>query len=83
MASKTIKASVGVGAANGKEDVRTVQSLLNQAHASWGGPVPKLSTDGPCGPTTLAAIRRCQEHHFSRWFAPDSRVEPKGNTLFG
>jgi hypothetical protein len=82
VASKTIKASVGAGAANWKDDVKTVQALLNQAHVSWGGPVVKLTVDGSCGSKTIASILRFQQHHFSRWFVPDSRVQPNGNTLF-
>ncbi len=82
MSKKTIKAPVGLGCVNWKSDVGAVQSLLNQTPESWGGPAVKLVEDGICGPKTIQAILQFQKHHFRGWFAPDSRVDPNGNSLF-
>jgi peptidoglycan hydrolase-like protein with peptidoglycan-binding domain len=76
-----ITASVGAGGTNRQPDVRIVQSLLNKAHPSWGGPVPKLAEDGLIGPKTIAAIRKLQQAQFATIFTPDSKVDPNGRTL--
>jgi hypothetical protein len=54
--------SVGVGGMNRPEDVRLIQTLLNQLDdSSEGGPSPDLEVDGSYGPKTRNAIRRFQE----------------------
>lgn len=65
--------SVGLGGTNRREDVRTVQELLNdRAKATV------LATDGSCGPATVAAIRKFQSSFMPR---PDGRVDPDGATI--
>ena len=54
--SATISASVGLGGANRADDVRTVQSLLNDVKIERGGPAPPLAVDGIAGPLTNGAI---------------------------
>jgi hypothetical protein len=73
-----IKGSVGVGGANRKEDVTTIQRLLNLISPDDGGPVPPLAEDGLCGPKTNAAILAFQQFWST---ASDSRVDPNGPTL--
>jgi peptidoglycan hydrolase-like protein with peptidoglycan-binding domain len=70
----SLSASVGHGGRNLADDVRQVQSLLNEA-----GAAPALVVDGACGPQTVGAIRWFQEHvvHLPR---PDGRVDPGGGT---
>ncbi len=77
---KTISASVGLKGANKKEDVLTIQNLLNKVPPSQGGPDPLLVLDGICGPKTRKAIQRFQLHHFG-WCGTDSRVDPGHQTL--
>ncbi len=52
-----IAGSVGRGAANGRDDVRTVQLLLNLNSPQTLGP---MVADGRCGPDTVAAIELFQ-----------------------
>ena len=58
---RTLSASVGIGGGNRSADVKTIQEMLNKALPGWGGPMPKLVTDGVCGNLTKSAIRRFQE----------------------
>src|SRR5262245_23968377 len=77
--AESITASVGTSPApNRFEDVETIQSLLNQVPTNRGGPVPLLDLDGICGPLTIAAIRRFQQHHFG-W--QDGRVDANNVTI--
>jgi hypothetical protein len=76
-----IGASVGQGGANHAADVRTIQEMLNKALPAWGGPWPKLTADGICGPLTKTAIRRFQEVQLNTYFPPDGLVEPGKRTL--
>lgn len=69
-----LSASVGQGGRNLADDVRQVQSLLNEA-----GAAPPLVVDGDCGPNTQRAIRWFQEH-VVRLPHPDGRVDPGGRT---
>jgi hypothetical protein len=74
-----ITAAVGHGAPNRRNDVVTVQTLLNQ-HLGELTPLAALSVDGICGMKTVNAIREFQRrvvhlHH------PDGRVDPNGVTF--
>lgn len=70
----TLSASVGHGGRNLVDDVRRVQSLLNDH-----GATPPLVVDGACGAATVRAIRWFQEHvvHMA---SVDGRVDPGGRT---
>lgn len=52
---------------------RVVQGALNQFPASLGGPEVKLATNGICGSTTIAAIKRLQMALGGQ--KPDGRVD--------
>lgn len=78
---RTIAAAVGSGGQNRSADVKTIQEMLNKALPNWGGPSPKLATDGICGNLTKNAIRRFQEVQLGTYFFPDGRVDPGGKTL--
>src|SRR5262245_38940482 len=73
-----ISASVGEGGVNRPDDVRLIQSALNDIEVEDGGPDPLLVVDGIAGPLTKRAIARYQLPHIG--FA-DSRVDPDGPTL--
>ena len=77
---RTISASVGIGGGNRSADVKTIQEMLNKALPGWGGPMPKLATDGVCGNLTKSAIRRFQEVQLATYFSPDGRADPGGLT---
>lgn len=77
--SATISASVGLGGANRPDDVRTVQSLLNDVKVERGGPAPPLAVDGIAGPLTNGAIGKFQRKQ--QLPVADSRVDPNGPTL--
>jgi uncharacterized protein (TIGR02594 family) len=68
-----IRGSVGRNGRNNRDDVRNVQTLLNQA-----GAAPRLVADGIVGAKTIAAIERFQQGFMQR---PDGRVDPGGTTL--
>jgi peptidoglycan L-alanyl-D-glutamate endopeptidase CwlK len=67
----TLNQSVGVGAPNRREDVITIQTLLQSAGISPG------AIDGICGPKTVAAIKSFQSRYLTH---PDGRVDPFGPT---
>lgn len=71
-ASKSISGSVGKGGNNNKEDVKTVQSLLN--NFGYG-----LVVDGDCGKKSIAAITDFQAKH-AGIAAPDGLVEVGGTS---
>jgi hypothetical protein len=73
-----ISASVGEGGVNRPDDVRLIQSALNDIEVEDGGPDPLLAVDGIAGTLTKSAIARFQLPHIG--FA-DSRVDPNGPTL--
>ncbi len=73
----TIMGSVGRGGVNQLQDVRTVQTLLNN-HRSL--PLQKLVVDGLNGPNTMAAIEEFQRR-VVKMALPDGRVDPNGKTL--
>lgn len=77
----SITASVGrLGGVNRRDDVITVQELINKVPQNSGGPVTLLKTDGICGQKTINAIQRFQLQHFG-WSGADGRVDPTGQTL--
>ncbi|QDV86697.1 peptidoglycan-binding domain-containing protein [Planctomycetes bacterium TBK1r] len=73
-----IGASVGQGGRNDRDDVRTIQRLLNLIGPQDGGPVIALDEDGWIGPKTNKAILDFQR--FQRT-GSDGRVDPHGPTL--
>jgi hypothetical protein len=73
-----ISASVGEGGVNRRDDVRIIQSALNDIEVEDGGPDPLLAVDGIAGKLTKSAIAKYQLPHIG--FA-DSRVDPDGPTL--
>src|SRR5262245_25172888 len=76
--ARFISGSVGLGGVNLKEDVRVIQTMLNQVPAGAGGPSPALATDGLIGPLTIGAIRRFQQQQFG-W--ADGRVDVDNVTI--
>jgi hypothetical protein len=77
---KSIRASVGLKGYNNRDDVRTVQELLNMVPHADGGPLKKLDADGICGRLTNGAIEKLQAHEWG-WTRVDTRVDPNGPTL--
>lgn len=69
---KNITGSVGSGGFNRKEDVMTVQELLNKAGYS-------LTVDGGCGTKTVTAIMDFQRNKLGTT-RPDGRIDPGGKT---
>lgn len=76
---KSISKSVGAGGANTREDVLTVQYLLNCVPIPLGGPSTELVLDGWIGPKTNAAITQFQKVQVGK---SDGRVDA-GGTTFG
>lgn len=81
-----LRAAVGRGGANLKNDVETVQLLLNRARRRLRRAYPNatlwkpLTEDGICGSRTIAAIEGFQRQ-VMRFRRPDGRVDPRGRTL--
>jgi len=71
-----IRFSVGEGGRNDRQDVGTVQFLLNVVRKRAGA-VP-LAVDGIVGPKTLAAISEFQQ---SNSLVVDGRVDPGNATI--
>ncbi len=74
----TLSGSVGLGAANHRNDVIAIQRALSQVPPAQGGPTHALDADGVAGSKTKSAIFHFQQHHF-RW--ADGRVSARGPTL--
>src|SRR5262245_50227504 len=75
----TIIRSVGrSGGKNDKDDVVTIQILLNRVGPANFGPANPLKTDGLCGDNTQDAIDHFQEKHH---LGSDGRVDPGGGIL--
>lgn len=73
---ETITASVGTGGRNQRQDVKTVQRLLNRClHLLL--PLTKLTEDGAIGPRTISAIVEFQRR-VVKMPVPDGRVDPPG-----
>jgi hypothetical protein len=70
---------VGVGGTNRKDDVLTIQRLLNLIAPQDGGPLLPLKEDGLIGPKTNGAILAFQRFHTVGKM--DNRVDPGGPTL--
>lgn len=70
-------ATVGIGGANRREDVRQVQERLNAFAARLE--IEPLKVDGDCGPKTRAAIVAFQGDVVGLE-APDGRVDPAGRS---
>src|SRR5262245_18106199 len=75
---RSISASVGLNGTNRRDDVLTVQQLLNAIDPAQGGANPKLDPDGWIGPLTIGAIKKFQQHHFG-W--ADGRVDTDSVTI--
>ena len=71
--------SVGASGKNSSDDVRLVQSLLNNVAPHRGGAAPKLAVDGRGGPLTIAAIRKFQTLNLAGF--ADGRVDAPGSTI--
>lgn len=79
-AARLLSASVGAKQPNRKDDVRTVQHLLNLLAEREDRPAePPLKADGIFGAKTLAAVLACQTA--VGLAAPDGVVEPAGPTV--
>src|SRR5262245_26829184 len=76
--ARFISGSVGQGGVNLKEDVRVIQTMLNQVPAASGGPSPLLDTDGVVGTLTIGAIRRFQQQQVG---FSDGRVDVDNVTI--
>ncbi len=74
----TLTGSVGLGGVNRTDDVRNVQSRLNQVAPKDGRPDPVLDVDGLCGPLTRGVILHFQQHHPG--LLHDARIDPGKNT---
>jgi putative chitinase len=72
-----IVGSVGAGGKNWRDDVKTIQILLNFSRSPSSRP---LELDGVTGKSTIDAIREFQTR-VVKLVAPDGRVDPGGGTL--
>jgi peptidoglycan hydrolase-like protein with peptidoglycan-binding domain len=75
-----ISASVGNGGSNRREDVRKIQTALNDIAAVDGGAEDSLVVDGWYGEKTGGAIYKFQKQQFPGW-TPDVRIDPNQKTL--
>jgi hypothetical protein len=77
MENVNITAAVGRGGRNLPDDVRKIQTLLNE---NLPVPLLPLVVDGECGPGTITAIEEFQRRalNMSR---PDGKVDPQGATM--
>lgn len=73
----SIGGSVGRNGQNNKEDVKTVQRLLNQQNLT---PLRSLRVDGVAGPATIDTIKHFQSVRVGMK-NPDGRVDPNGKTI--
>jgi hypothetical protein len=72
-----ISATVGRNGVNRRDDVLTIQRLINNRLPTSLEP---LEIDGNCGALTIAAIEGVQSQ-FLRMNHPDGRVDPEGDTF--
>jgi hypothetical protein len=72
---RQISGSVGLHGVNRKEDVRTIQELLNQVPHAEGGPLKELGEDGLCGRNTNGAIEKLQARKWG-WHRVTTKVSP-------
>jgi hypothetical protein len=61
---RMISGAVGLRGVNRKEDVRTIQELLNLVPHAEGGPLEELAEDGICGRKTNGAIEKLQARNW-------------------
>jgi hypothetical protein len=78
--NRSIMQPVGLRGVNLRNDVVTVQELLNLVKPAEGGANPQLKVDGVAGPRTRNAIQTFQLKYFG-WKLADARVDPGGTTL--
>lgn len=71
-----LSASVGVNGVNMEDDVKLVQSLLNQLEDTEGGANPDLVIDGKYGSNTQRAIRHFQQKND---LETSGKLQPNGN----
>lgn len=76
---RTINLSVGKSGINRRDDVSTVQQLLNE-NLYRLIPFTGLAVDGICGKKTIALIKEFQRRVL-KVTAPDGRVDPNGKTF--
>lgn len=72
------KGSVGTSGNNYYEDIKLVQSMLNNVPPTAGGPANKLAVDASPGPLTIQAIKRFQA---ANGCVCDGRVDARGRTI--
>lgn len=72
--AKSISGSVGIHGINLRNDVMTIQFLLNTVPVEDGGPDVELKVDGFLGPFTQAAINRFQQANTD---GTDGRIDPE------
>lgn len=77
--ARSISQSVGQGGVNRRQDVITVQELIN-ANLGKLTPLAPLKVDGLNGKKTIGAIEEFQRR-VVRMRQPDGRVDPRGKTL--
>src|SRR5215467_3578722 len=76
--SISIGKSVGLGAPNDCEDVKTIQKALNRFPESMGGPRPRLKPDGIVGKFTVGAIEKFQRRQIG---FTDQKIDPGKRTI--
>jgi hypothetical protein len=72
-----IAKSVGRGGVNVEEDVRKIQTLLNE---QMPVPLRPLEVNGKCGTETIIAIEEFQRRVLKQ-ARPDGKVDPQGKTM--
>jgi hypothetical protein len=77
---RQISGSVGLRGVNRKEDVRTVQELLNLVPHAEGEPLEELDEDGICGRKTNGAIEKLQARKWG-WKRVTTKVSQGDVTL--
>lgn len=77
--TKTIRQSVGYGAANEFADVAAIQRLLNGVLPAYGGPIEKLKVDGTWGPKPQSAVSDFIRKQFGQ--AGVAKVDPGSPAL--
>lgn len=77
--ARSISKSVGKGGVNQRQDVTTIQELIN-ANIGKITPLAPLTVDGLIGKKTIGAIEEFQRR-VVRLRSPDGRVDPGGKTL--
>lgn len=76
---RQISAPVGLRGVNRKDDVRTIQELLNLVPHAQGGPLKELDEDGICGRQTNGAIEKVQARKWG-WHRVTTKVSQGDGT---